>query len=133
MSEENLERLRQVTDAFNRRDLAAFLSCCDPNVEIVSSRVLIGAPTYRGREAVERFFRDMAVAWEELRVEPRDILPAGPEAFVVVAEASGKGKTSRASLESRRAAHIELSQGKAQRCEFFASEQDALEAAGLSE
>jgi hypothetical protein len=62
-----------------------------------------------------------------------NIVASDPEAFIVVAEASGKGKTTGASFETRRAAHIKLSRGKVQRCEFFASERDALEAAGLSE
>jgi hypothetical protein len=35
MSEENVEIVRRGTDAFNRRDKAAFIALCDPQVENV--------------------------------------------------------------------------------------------------
>jgi ketosteroid isomerase-like protein len=62
MSEENVDVLRRFIDASNRRDLTAVLSCCDPGIEIESGRVLTGTPTYRGRDGIERWFRDMAAA-----------------------------------------------------------------------
>jgi hypothetical protein len=46
--QQNVDALRRFTDAFNGRDLAALLSSCDPNIEVASGRVLMGAPTYRG-------------------------------------------------------------------------------------
>jgi hypothetical protein len=37
MSEENVELAYQAVDALNRRDLDAFLSLCDPDLETASS------------------------------------------------------------------------------------------------
>jgi hypothetical protein len=47
MSHENVERLRQGLDAFNRRDLAM----CDPTLENVPPRDWPESDTTRGREA----------------------------------------------------------------------------------
>jgi ketosteroid isomerase-like protein len=93
MSQENQQVLQRFTDAFNRRDVPVFLKCCDLEIEIEGGRVLIGTPTYRGRDGVEQLFRDMAVAWEELRLERRDVVAGGDAAFVVAGDVSGKGKT----------------------------------------
>ena len=46
--QQNVDALRRFNDAFNGRDLAALLSSCDPDIEVASGRVLMGAPTYRG-------------------------------------------------------------------------------------
>jgi ketosteroid isomerase-like protein len=132
-SEQHLRLLRRFSDAFNRHDLDAFLRCCDQEVEIVSGGVLIGTPTYRGREGVEQFFRDTAVAWEELQLEARDVVPIGADTLVIVGEAYGKGKTTGVPFRERRAALIRFAGGRVARLEFFATERDALEAAGASE
>ena len=132
-AEQHLRLLRRFTDAFNRRDLDAFLRCCDPDVEIVSGGVLIGAPTYHGPDGVEQFFRDTAAAWEELQLEARDVVPVGADTLVIVGEAYGKGKTTGVPFRERRAARIRFAAGRVARLEFFATERDALEAAGASD
>jgi ketosteroid isomerase-like protein len=133
MSEENVEVLRQFTDAFNSRDLPVFLNCCDPDIEIEAGRVLIGTPTYRGYRGVAQLFRDMTVAWEELRAEAADVKAIG-DAFVVRAEVSGQGKTAGVPFAtSRLAGYVKFRGAKVVRCEFFPTEQEALEAAGLEE
>jgi ketosteroid isomerase-like protein len=87
-----VDLLRRYTDALNSRDLAAFLSCCDPDIEIASGGVLIGTPTYRGHSGIEELFRDIAVTWEELRSESHKVVAVG-DALVIVGEAVGEGKT----------------------------------------
>jgi ketosteroid isomerase-like protein len=133
MSRENLEVLRQLTDAFNGRDVPVFLNCCDPDIEIEAGRVLIGTPTYLGHRGVEQLFRDMTVAWEELRAEAAEVKAIG-DAFVVRGEVSGQGKTAGVPFAtSRMAAYVKFRGAKMVRCEFFPNEQEALKAAGLSE
>ena len=76
----------------------------------------------------------MAVAWEKLRVEPRHLTAIGDDALVVVGDSVGMGKTAGVPFVTHHmAVHLEFAHGKVLRCEFFASERDALEAAGLSE
>ena len=133
MSQESIEVLERIRDAFNRRDLPAFLSCCDPDIEVVSDSALIGAPTYCGHAGMEQFFRDMAVAWEELRGDIHDVEALGNDTFVVISESAGRGKTSGAPFTIDSASHVTLRHGKLARWEFFASKEDAIKAAGLSE
>lgn len=131
----NVDVLRRFIDAFNGRDLIALLDCSDPDIEVASGRVLIGTPTYCGHEGMGQLFRDVAIAWEELRSEPcENVVAVGGDALVVVADTVGKGKTTGAPFVAHSmAAHFQFIHGKVARCEFFANEQEALEAAGLRE
>jgi len=133
MSEENVEIVRRFTDASNRRDLTAFWSLCDPDIEIESDRVLIGTPTYRGQAGIERWFRDMAAAWEEFRTEVLEIVAVGNNGVVFIGRGSGRGKTTGAPVAPDAAVFIGLADGKVAPVEFFATKEEALEAAGLSE
>jgi ketosteroid isomerase-like protein len=111
----------------------SFLNCCDPDIEIETSRVLLGTPTYRGYRGVEQLFRDMTVAWEELRGEAAEVKAIG-DALVVRGEASGRGKTAGIPFAaSAMAAYFKFRRAKVVRCEFFPSMQEALEAVGLEE
>lgn len=134
MSQQNLDVLRRISDAFNRRDLAAFVGCCDPNIELDPSRVLIGTPTYRGHDGIERLFRDMAVAWEELRNEEIfDVVAVGGDDAVLVGEATGRGKTAGVPFAERMAVHVKFTHGQVVRLAWFATKEEALEASGLRE
>jgi ketosteroid isomerase-like protein len=130
----NVDVLRLFTDAFNRRDLAALLSCCDRDIEIVTGGVLLGTPMYRGHREMERWFRDMAVAWEELQVEPHNLIAVSGNALVAVGEAVGRGRTAGVPFVVHdMATRLEFKDDKVVRCEFFTSEAEALEVGGVSE
>lgn len=60
MPEENVERMRRSFDAFSRRDKAAWLGLCDPDLEWVPIPNWPEPPT-RGREAVW----DFVIAFDE--------------------------------------------------------------------
>ena len=49
MPQESIDLLHQTFDAFNRRDLDAFLALCDPEVEFISYLMQVaGGQPYRG-------------------------------------------------------------------------------------
>jgi ketosteroid isomerase-like protein len=51
MSQENVERTRRAFDAFNRRDLDAFLAVIDPEVVFTTRFMeMEGDPYYRGHQ-----------------------------------------------------------------------------------
>jgi ketosteroid isomerase-like protein len=135
MSQENLDILRRFIDASNRRDLTALLSCCDPDIELDASRVLIGTPIYRGHEGIERWFRDMAAAWEELQGELLDVVAVadGGNEVVFVGTGSGRGKTTGAPFAIDTAVLVRFTHGKVVQFEWFGTKGEALEAAGLRE
>jgi len=75
----------------------------------------------------------MAVAWEELRGKPRDVVSVGDDALMIVGKAFGKGMTTGAPFRAQVAVHLRFTRGRVVRCESFPNEQQVLEAAGLSE
>jgi hypothetical protein len=61
-------------------------------------------------------------------------MAVGDDALVVVGDAFGVGKTTGVPVATHDAAvYLKFAHGKVLRCEFFANERDALEAAGLRE
>src|SRR6188508_2750685 len=70
MSQENVEITYQALDAFNRRDLDAFLALCDPDVEHYSrfGEVEGGGP-YRGHEGIRSWWEQLLAFSPDFRTE----------------------------------------------------------------
>jgi ketosteroid isomerase-like protein len=80
-----VERTRQIFEHFSRRDVAAMLELCDPQVEflpVTAAMVADGEP-YRGHAGIRRYLADAARIWEELLVEPSEFHRAGDDTVVV--------------------------------------------------
>jgi ketosteroid isomerase-like protein len=60
MSEENVDLVYRAHDAFNRRDIDAFVALTDPEVELIPLNVeLPGITTYRGHDGVRAWWQDL--------------------------------------------------------------------------
>ena len=68
----NADIVRQVFDAFSRRDIPALLALCDPDVLFrpPTGRLAGREEPYRGHEGMRTYIADVARLWEELRSEP---------------------------------------------------------------
>jgi ketosteroid isomerase-like protein len=98
MSEENVEIVRRVMDAWNRRDLGAAAALVEPEVEV---EVSIGSPidgTYHGVEAGLGFLAELWSQFESYRSEMTECMPAGDQVYVGVLHV-GTGKGSGAKVE----------------------------------
>ena len=62
MSEENVELYRRGIEAFNNRDLEAFLALADPDVVGVSRVLAIEGGSYRGHDGTREWWRDLSVS-----------------------------------------------------------------------
>jgi ketosteroid isomerase-like protein len=71
--------------------------------------------------------------WDEYVLEPIEILEAGEDRVVVVADERGQGKGSGASFERRSGSIFTLRAGSVVKMKFFRTGEEALEAARLSE
>ena len=134
MSEENVEALKRGTAAFNDRDIDAFLEVLDADVEMHLTLfvAMIGETSvYRGHEGVRQFFRDLDDAFSEFQLEISEIRDLG-DRTVSFGHLHGRGKASRAEVESPVAYLHEFKNGKAKRIDDFFDPEEALEAAGLS-
>ncbi len=128
MSQENVETIRSIYEAFNRRDWDGVLRGMHPDIEWKTTRT----GTYRGHEEVLRFYEDMREPFEEVMVEPGEWFDQG-DRIVVFLRIRARPRGSDAVAENRVGHLWTMRDGKAIRCETFPRREDALQAAGLSE
>ena len=133
MSRENVELLERAYDAFNRRDLDAFLALMDSDVELIPfERALEGGGAYRGHNGVKSWWNDAFAVLPEFRVEPQEIQDHG-EWTLARGLLRGQGAGSGAGFE-RVVWHLARWRDRKQVWwSAFDSEAEALEAVGLRE
>jgi ketosteroid isomerase-like protein len=136
MSQENVEIVRRIVDAWNRRDEEELLALSHPGVEFVNSPTAVEPGTRRGLDEIRAVFR---MQWEILRdgrAEIDRIYDRGEE-IVVLARFSRRMPEGDAWIEDRSLVSWTIRDGKVVRSEvlgFGRTEvEKALEAAGLSE
>jgi ketosteroid isomerase-like protein len=68
----NADIVRQVFDAFSRRDLQALIALSDPEIvfQPQTGRLAGRDEPYRGHEGLRAYLADVAQVWQELRSEP---------------------------------------------------------------
>src|SRR2546423_12524395 len=136
MSQENVEIVRRVLDAWNRRDLEELLALSDPEIEFVNSPTAVEPGTRRGFEEITAVWRTQ---WEILldgRIEIDRIYDRGEEVFTL-GRLSRRMPEGDARLEDRYLGSWTIRDGKVVRSAVVgfgrAEVAKALEAAGLSE
>ena len=133
MSRENVEIVRRLLDAFNRRDSAAWLEVADPDVENLPPRDWPESDPIRGPEAVWDFYVEAFEAWEEGAVLPAEFIDAGHDKVVTHVQGDLRGQASGADVTWSFWQVSTFCDGKLLRVEWFAERSDALEAVGLRE
>ena len=135
MSQENVEIVRRVSDAYNRRDVGAMLDELHPEIEWHPwLQLQLGgeATVYRGHQGVQRGIRELEEAFSEIQAEQSEIRDLG-ERVVAIGHHRGRGKESGAITESPLAWIVEFKSGKVIRVREYLDPKEALEAVGLSE
>ena len=135
MSQENVEVVRRVSDAYNRRDVEAMLDELHPEIEWhpwLQVQLGGGATVYRGHQGVREGIRDVEEAFSEIQAEQAEVRDLG-ERVVAIGHLRGRGKESGAVTESDIAWIVEFKSGKVIRVREYLDPQEALEAAGLQE
>ena len=133
MSQENVEIVRRVSDAYNRRDVGAMLDELHPEIEWYPwLQVQLGgeATVYRGHQGVREGVRDGEEAFSEIQAEPSEVRDLG-ERVVAIGHLRARGKESGALTESALAWIVEFKSGKVIRVREYLDPNEALEAAGL--
>jgi uncharacterized protein len=133
MSRANVEIVRRVADAWERRDMETVFALYDP--AIVWDNSTLPAPSsgsYHGHEQVRQFFQEWLEAFETQDIRAETFIDAG-DRVVVGHRISGRGKTSGAEVEMHRWMVYSVRNGLVARIDVFETNVQALEAAGLSE
>ena len=132
MPQENVEIVRRVFDAFNRRDIAAFLEFLDPDVEWVPILAVLEGRVYRGHEDIRQWIADLATDWEFFEVYYEELRDLG-DRVMVSGHWRARGRASGVEVENPGTYLYEIKDGKVVSMRTFTDRAEALDAAGLPE
>jgi ketosteroid isomerase-like protein len=131
MSRQNVELVRRLHEAFNRRDAETFLELLDPDVEWVPMMARLEGAVYRGRAEVERWMAGLDHDWLELRTEPQEFRDLG-NVVLILGSWHARARYSGLVLDSEPGAWVaHVRDGKVVRQETFTDRAQAFVAAGL--
>jgi ketosteroid isomerase-like protein len=134
MSEENVEVVRAHIEAFRQGDPSGALSHLDLYVVWDASRLdFLDVNVAYGHEEFSQTMRHYIGAFEDYDYGAERLTDLGSGAVLAVVTEEGRGKSSGVPVQRSFAPLYTVIDGKIARITFFASEDQALEAAGLSE
>lgn len=132
MSDENVELVRRYYEAMNRGDEEAVRELLTADFVTDTSRRPVEPGILHGREESMVAAAQVREAWEELVVEPAELIPADDRVLAIV-DNRARGRSSGASVESRTAQLWTIRDGKLARFEYFGTPAEARAAIGLAE
>jgi ketosteroid isomerase-like protein len=134
MSQENVERIREVVAAMNRGDFETALERSHPDVEWQALDVFPDAETYHGREGLRAFFQTWLDTFRGFRVHLEKCEALDEHRVVAAVRVSGEGTESGVEVASPPFFQLfELRDGLLVRARMFQTESEALEAVALPE
>ena len=137
MSQENVKIVRDLTEMFQRRQHERALEYYDDDVVFDATRspVPLVAGVYHGREGVRAYWREWLSAWSDLQFEIEDVVEGtGGNVVLLVRNQRHWGKHS--GIETAVPPYgilFEIRDGKVVHWCAYPDQDEALEAAGLSE
>ena len=133
MSQENVEIVRRIFDAFfERRDREEYASLLHPDLEVIRSRHSTASPPGRGVVGLENWAGEWASTFGRYRMRPEEFLVSG-DRVVVGGEITGTVPRTDVEVSEPFWEMFSFQDGLVTRIQAFASREEALEAAGLSE
>jgi len=126
MSEENVELVRRIYDAWSREESARDFIAED--LEYVNPSYAVEPGTRRGRKSLAT----VRGTYEDFEIKVERFIDAGDE-VVVLAHFTGSGSGSGVPVAGEHGYVWTVRDGLAVRFQWFQSHREALEAAGLSE
>jgi ketosteroid isomerase-like protein len=133
MSEENVEIVRRSVEALNRRDFDAWLEFFHPDAEVHDLPTVPDVPVMHGRDELRKWVETQAKVWTDESYYELEEFTASGDFVIVAVRAHAWGRGSRAPAGFSFFQVLEMREGKIQRAWAYFDEEQALEAAGLSE
>jgi ketosteroid isomerase-like protein len=139
MSEENVELVRDLLEAFRRRDHERAFDFYDPAIEWDASGHRAVNPdlagVFRGHEGVRTYWRRWLSAWKDLEFEIQDVRDGeGGEVVALIRNQRQWGRHSGIATDMPPYGLVfTIRDGKVVRWRSFPDQEAALEAAGVSE
>jgi ketosteroid isomerase-like protein len=130
-TEQNVEVVRSLIDAWNRRDAGIDAYHEDAEWDFTRSRFGEIRHSWKGVDGMREVFTSVLSAWSELRVEAERIVASGDD-VVVLARHYGRRPSSGLEISDGGAYLITLRDGRVARFVFYPEKDEALEAVGLA-
>ena len=138
MSQENVELVRTWYLQFPALNSEAldfmYEQVWDPAIDW---RAMAGAPDdlgpIEGRDAMRRYLEEGLELFEDVALEPEEIIDGGEDRVIVVLRFTGRARLSGVETELRFAILYVLRDGRGVQGREYATKEESLEAAGLSE
>jgi ketosteroid isomerase-like protein len=131
VSEENVELHRHLVEAFNARDIDAFIALCDPSIEFHST-MGVGGVVYRGHPGMRTWHRDIEDVWGEIRLDDNAFFDLGDHSLVFNVM-QGRGSHSGVEVAGPYAQVCKWRDGLVVSQKVYAHREDALKDLGVSE
>jgi ketosteroid isomerase-like protein len=132
MSQENLEVVRGMYDAFYAGNANGALSYFDAEVLVDTGSARPDLSVGKGREYLAAVVGTWAATWDGWRDEVAEMRDLGSRVLVISVQ-RGKGKGSGLDVEARYAILYDVANGAIVSVRMYGTVAEALEAAGLSE
>ena len=131
MSQEQLDTLRRLADAFGRRDFESAIQGFAPDVELHPAvRGLDTEAVYHGRDELRRFWDEINEAWDAQTIEVQEMIEAPPDRVVSVERWHVRGRDG-IELDFGVVDVYTFRDGLVARIDGFRDRAEALAAAGL--
>lgn len=132
MSQENVEVVRRLFDAFNGEDIERVVALTHPDFSAEIPPEISAEPdTHRGHDGIRRYFESFEDAMTEIRFQPERFWDTG-NSVVVAMRLTARGKQTGIAVEQRSAGVWTVRDGKVIGSRTYLLVADALEAVGLS-
>ena len=131
MSEENVEIIRRVNDAFRAGDWEAALAGYEEDAELDTTR-MPGGGIAHGPTGAREFYTRWMAAWDQFQAGRLELIDAG-DTVVLISLISGIGKGSGAEVTMRAADVFLLNDGKIVRHVAYPDAAEALADVGLAD
>ena len=136
MSQENVDTMREMFATVNERGVEAATDALGhllaPDFGLEEAAEIPDPERFTGRDAFIANMAKLEESFEELRLEPLEIIDLG-ERIIVVVSMRGQGRGSGAPVEMTFVQLWSLRDGKAVSLRDYATKAEALEAVGLRE
>lgn len=137
MSQENVRLVRELTEAWQRREQEETFAFVHPEVEWDATRVAEAIPDaadlYFGHDGVRAYWRRWLSAWSDLQFDIEDVRDAGDDVVLLVNNQRQWGRHSGIAIElPPYGAVFTIKDGTITRVRWYPNQPEALRAAGLS-
>jgi uncharacterized protein len=134
MSQENVELVRRGFEAFAQGGPDAMGDFWADDIDYRAVEGALDDPgPMHGKEAVRAYMQDWLDMFDDVKMEPVELIDAGEDQVIAVLRNSGRAKLSGVETDLTFAALYTFRDGKVARGREYWTREEAFEAAGLSE